>query len=270
MHLSDQESALYYELMWALQFHIKQSLNLFPKVKTIRQYADNLDMEEKFEVREALYADPTWFDTFVQRNPQNFSEEKLAIVQSWKAFVAGDFFIERILKKYTIFIADNNNVYGVWAIQDDFDDIFHPGELPVRVRAVLLPFQDKIIYDGLLQSYNVFFGSGISGDLKEIYLRAKQRNKIIEILIPSDSQSKSSAPEKPQKDWAPELKDLLEKASKLRGGSGQPPIYSPIFSLIKASLELGHTAALDPNDEEQLWKQFAKVEQALRKIERSL
>lgn len=270
MHLSEQEAALYYELMWALQFHVKQSLNLFPKVKTIQQYADKLNMEEKFKVREALYSDPAWFDTFAQKNPQNFSAEKLAIVQSWKAFIAGDFFIERILKKHTIFISDSDKVYGIWGIQDNFDEMFYPGQLPVRVRAVLLPFQGKIIYDGLLQSYNIYFGSGISGRLKETYQRAKQRNEIIETLTPADSRSKSSTPAKSQKDWTPELEELLEKASNLRGGGGQPPLYSSIFSLIKASIELGQAAVVDLNDDEQLWKKFAKVEQTIRKIERSL
>jgi hypothetical protein len=270
MHLSDQEFTLFYELMWALQFHVKQSLNLFPKVKTIQQYIDELSLQEKAEIREALYSDPTWFDSFVQKNPQNFSAEKLAIVKSWKAFIAGDFFIERILKKYTIFISDSDKIYGVWGIQNDFDEMFYPGQLPVRIRAVLLPFQDKIIYDGLLQSYNLFFGSGISGRLKETYVRAKQRNEIIETLVPSNSHLKSSAPAKMQKDWTPELEELLEKASKLRGGGGQPPMYSSIFSLIKASIELGQAAVLDLNDEEQLWKKFTKVEQAVKKIERSL
>jgi hypothetical protein len=72
------------------------------------------------------------------------------------------------------------------------------------------------------------------------------------------------------KDWAPELEALLARASKLRGGNGQSPVYGPIFSLIKASLELGHAATLDPNDSEQLWKLFKKVEQAMKKIDRSL
>jgi hypothetical protein len=80
-----------------------------------------------------------------------------------------------------------------------------------------------MIFLGMLALY---FGSGISGRLKETYQRAKQRNEIIETLTPPDSRSKSSTPAKSQKDWTPELEELLEKASKLRGGGGQPPLYS--------------------------------------------
>lgn len=269
MHLSEQDAALYYELMWALQFHIKQTLNLFPKVQSPEQYAD-LPVENKVKVREALYNDPTFIDQFVQENPQQFADEKLAIVASWKHFIADNFYIERILKKYTIFISGSDKVYGVWGLQDDFDAIFHPSQLPLYFRAVLLPFRDKIIYDGLLQGYQVRFGSGISSNLKEIYLSAKQRGEIIETLISSSSQPTVSVPAKAVKDWTSDLEELLTRASKLRGGNGQPAIYSPIFSLIKASLELGHAATVDPNDEDQLWKLFAKVEQAVRKVERSI
>lgn len=269
MHLSQQDAALYYELMWALQFHIQQTLNLSPAVQSPKQYAE-LPMEHKLKVREALYGDPTWIARFLQENPQQFSDEKCAIVASWKHFIADDFYIERMLKKYTIFISRDEKVYGVWGLQDDFDALFHPSQLPLCVRAVLLPFQDKIIYDGLLQGYNVRFGSGISSDLKEVYLSAKQQSEIIETLNRSSSQSAISVAAKPVKDWTPELEELLTKASKLRGGNGQPSVYSPIFSLIKASLELGHAATLDSDDSEHLWKLLAKVEQAVRKVERSL
>lgn len=270
MHLSEQDSALYYELMWSLHFYVKQALKLFPKLKTIEQYANDASMEDKFKVREAMYGDTSLIDRFIQDNPQNFSDEKLAIVEGWKNHLSGDFYIERMLKKYTIFIGKDDKVYGVWGLQNDFDYMFHPSQLPLYVRAVLLPFKDKIIYDGLLQSYNILFGSGISGNLKEIYLRAKQCGEIIENLSVGAVQTTRSTSTKPLKDWTPELEELLAKASKLRGGSGQPAMYSPIFSLIKASLELGHAATVDPNDSDQLWKMFSKVEQAVRKVERSL
>jgi hypothetical protein len=67
MHLSEQDSALYYELMWALQFHVKQVLKLFPKIKTIEQYVKDVPVEDKSRVREALYGDLTLIDTFLQR-----------------------------------------------------------------------------------------------------------------------------------------------------------------------------------------------------------
>lgn len=269
MKLSDVDAALFYELMWALQFYVKQKLNLSPKIKTLQHYID-APVEDKLPVREAMYAQPELIDAFLQENPSGFSEDKLAIVAQWKQFIAGDFYIERILKKYAIFIGQDDQVYGVVGLLEELEDIFYMAQLPLLVKAVLLPFKDKIIYDGLFQGYNIYFGSGISGNLKEIYLTAKQRGTIIETLAESPAPPVPAAADKPLKDWTPELAELMAKASKLKGGSGQPALHSPAFSLIKASIELGQVAISQPDDEEQLWKLLGKVEQAARKVERCL
>lgn len=269
MKLSDADAALFYELMWALQFYVKQKRNLLPEIKTLQQYSDAV-VEDKVQVREALYAQPELIDAFLQDNPAKLSEDKLAIVAQWKQFIAGDFYIERILKKYAIFIGQGDRVYGVVGLLEELEDIFYMAQLPLLVKAVLLPFKDKIIYDGLFQGYNIYFGSGISGDLKEIYLTAKQRGEIIETLAETTAQPVTSAPGKPLKDWTPELAELLATASKLKGGGGQPALHSPVFSLIKASIELGQVAVSHPDDDQQLWKLLGKVEQAIRKVERSL
>jgi hypothetical protein len=269
MKLSEQDATLFFELTWALHFYLNQKLEIVPTIQTLEQY-EAAPLEDKVKVRAALYQQPEWIDAFLQDNPQNFSEEKLAIVHQWKQFVSDDFYVERMLKKYAIFIGKNDAVYGVVGLLNDFDELFHPSELPRIVRTVLLPFKDKVVYDGVFQRYNILFGSGISRNLKDIYLTAKQQGKIIESLAGSHAQPVTSAPGKPQKDWRPELEELLTKAQKLRGGSGQPAIYGPVFSLIKASLEMGQVAVAHPDDDEQLWKLLGKVEQALRKVERSI
>jgi len=271
MKLSAQDANLFYELMWALQYYVKQKLQLLPSIKTLKQYANDASLEDKATVRQALYENPLLIDSFLQENSEDFSEEKLALIRQWKHFLAGDFYIERMLRKYTIFIGQNDTVYGVWGLQTDFDEMLYPSQLPLLVKAVLLPFRDVIIYDGLLKSYNISFGSGISGNLKEVYLRAKQRGEIIESLpAQSTQQATTSKSTKPLKDWSAELEELVAKASKLKGGGGQPAIYSPVFSLIKASLDLGQTAISQPDAEESLWKLVGKVEQALRKVERAI
>jgi hypothetical protein len=155
----------------------------------------------------------------------------------------------------------------VLGLYDDFDDLFHKSQLPRLVKAVLLPFKGKIIYDGLLQGYNVFFGSGIRGDLKEVYLTAKQNGRIIESLVAPKPQPITQKSRQPDKDWTADLDALDVKARKLRGGGGQPAVYSPAFSLIKASIEFGQLAVADPTDTDQLWKSFDKIERTLRKLE---
>jgi hypothetical protein len=180
MKLSKQDADLFFELMWSLQLFVNLRLKLFPKTTSPDDYR-NLSQSQKLQVRNAIYNNIDLINDFIEANPQQLSADNLAIIRGWKQFVAGEFFIERLLKKYAIFI-QGHNVYGVLALYDSFEDILAHDPLPIYVKATLLPFKGKIIYDGLLESYNVYFGGGISSDIKEIYLTAKQNGAIIESL----------------------------------------------------------------------------------------
>ena len=76
--------------------------------------------------------------------------------------MAGQFYVFRELKKYTVFLSTTNPAiaYGVLALSQPFEDLIGP-YLPVLTQTVLLPFKDKIVYDGLMSSYNISFGPGI-------------------------------------------------------------------------------------------------------------
>lgn len=267
MKLPEQDADLFYELMWALQIFVNQKFKILPNVKTLDAYSD-LPSAEKMKVRQKLYENIDLIDVFVKKNPQGFSTEKLAIVSKWKQFVSGDFHIERILKKYAIFISTESEVYAVLGLYDEIDEIFYKGQLPILVKAVLLPFKGKIIHDGLLQGYNVLFGGGISSGLKEDYMVAKQNGRIIETLESDSKQALSVS--KPGKNWKPELEHLQESAKKLRSSRDQPALYAPIFSLIKASLDLGQSTVSNSKDLDTLWKQFKKAERALKTVETTL
>ena len=261
MRLSEQDAKLFFDLMWALQSFVNQKLKIHTNLKSLDDYAE-CSTEEKFEVRKALYADIKLVDSFVQENPQNFSEEKLSIVSNWKNFIEGDFQIERILKRYTVFIK-GADVYGVLGLYQGFDELVHRSHLPLYVKTVLLPFKGKIVYDGLFQAHNIYFGGGIKRNLKECYMTAKQNNRIIESLEPTQKKTQKKKLSKPLKNWMPELNELTAKAKKLRGSSEHPAIYSPAFSLVKASIEFAQIAVSDSDDLDHLYKSLRKMERAL-------
>ena len=79
MKLSEQDAKLFFDLMLPLQYFVNQKLNIHPDIKSLEEYV-MCTHEEKFEVRKALYADIKLIDSFIQENPQHFSEEKLLIV----------------------------------------------------------------------------------------------------------------------------------------------------------------------------------------------
>ncbi|NOQ14455.1 MAG: hypothetical protein GQ583_08285 [Methyloprofundus sp.] len=264
MKLTEQEADLFYKLSWSLHFYINQKLNIVA-AKCLEDYAD-LTTEDKVKVRNALYEHSHLIDDYVAENPQNFSHEHLMQVLEWKKFIKGDFLIERLLKNYAVFIAaeTDETVYAVLGIQTELSEIVPKHALPTRVQAVLLPFAGKIIYDGLLNHYNVYFGSGIKKSLKETYLKAKQNQRIIESL----GKQKVIHKEKPvlEKTWDTELNGLEKIARKLRSGKNKPPLYSPVFSIIKASIALGSLVISGSNNKTALWKAYGVLVRALNKF----
>lgn len=262
MKLSEQDAKRYFELMWALQFYVNHKLQIHD-IKIIDEYADT-STDQKVKVRDALFENTNLIDSFVQENPQNFSEKTLRIVSEWKNFIRGNFFIERLLKKYAVFIQEDK-VYAVVGLSQSFNELTYYSTLPLYVDTVLLPFKGKIIYDGLLGFRNIYFGGGIKRSLKETYMRAKQNTRIIDKLEKSNVEKPKISKLKSLKDWKPELDELANKAKKLKGSVEHPAIYSPAFSLVKASVEFAQLAVSESNDQDKLYKALKKVKRAFNK-----
>lgn len=263
MKLSEQDAKLFFDLMWALQYFVNQKLGIHSNIKSLEEYVE-CSTEEKLEVRKALYSDVKLIDSFIQENPPNFSKENLSIVGRWKNFVEGDFHIERFLKKYAVFI-QGSEVYGVLGFYQGFDELIHRSHLPLYIKTVLLPFKGNVVYDGLFQSYSIYFGGGIKRSLKEAYMKAKQNNRIIESFDSAPKETQKKKQITASKNWKPELDELSAKAKKLRGSSDSPAIYSPAFSLVKASIEFAQKAVSGKDDIDAFYKSLKKVERALKK-----
>lgn len=265
MKLSSEDAELYFELIWPLQLFVNRRLKILPKVKTVEELK-NCPSEKRVAVRDALFENADLIDAFVKDNPEGFPDEKLAIVSKWNHFISGDFYIERLLKKYAVFIG-GNNAYAVWALNDPFDAFFHPSQIPFLVKAVLLPFKDKIIFDGILQGYTISFGGGIKRQLKETYMAAKQNGRIIERLGPDSESTRHPKPEKKLKDYSPQVEELAKIAKRLRSEAGQPAIMSPVFSLVRSTLQLARFAVDQPDNMEDIYDLTQKVSKALKKVE---
>ncbi len=269
MNMSEEDADLFFHLVFPLQFFVNQQLHILSDISTLDEYL-GCSMEHKLLVRDCLYENSALIDAFIQQNPQQLSDDNLTIIAKWKQFIAGEFYMERLLKRYAVFIASDDEVYGVSALHQPFQEIVHPSRLPVFVKTVLLPFKGKIVYDGVLQPYNVHFGRGISSGLKETYMAAKEHGRIVESLEPDLHPVKADQRTTVLKDWRPEVDALVAEAQKLRSSAGQPPIQSPAFSLVKASLDLAQNAVHNPEDLDSLWESLRKVDRTLSRVETTL
>lgn len=222
MKLSQKDVALFYKLNPPLLFYINQKIGVIRDISTLGEFM-KLPLEEKVGIRDALYENIELLDSFVKENPAGFSPEELEIVNSWRDFVTGTFYVFRYLKSHTIFLNSESppKAYGVLGITDAFDEIFD-GVAPIMIETTLLPFKGRIIYDGLMQAYPLLFGGGIRRSMNESYREAKARFGVITSL-PFSGEERSDAEK---------LKALL------RTESSREIHWEEIESLISRSHEL--------------------------------
>ncbi len=264
MNLSPSEVALFYKLMWSLQAYVNRRLNIFPQVTTSEAYS-HLDWQDKLKVREALYGNATLIGDYLAENPDDFDEE-LRLIASWSRFVQGEFYVFRYLKRYSVFIdaKKSDRVYGVLGLTDSLEDVLHFQPPPIMVKAVLLPFTGRIIYDGLLIPYNIMFGGGIRRNLNEIYQRAKLRDEIIESLELDQPAARATRTKKPVRDWQAEIENIAKATGQLKQGT--TPVQSRAFSVLKASATLAQAATANSEDIDELYKLGRRVHTALNQF----
>jgi len=222
MKLSQKDAALFYKLNPSLLFYINQRIGVIRDISTLDEFMKS-SPEEKVEVRDALYENIELLDSFVEENPASLSPEELEIVNSWRDFAKGTFYVFRYLKSHTIFLNSESppKAYGVLGIMDAIGEIFD-GVTPVMVKTTLLPFKGRIIYDGLMQASSLIFGGGIRRSMNESYREAKARFGVITSL-PFSGEERSDADK---------LKALL------RTESSREMHWEEIESLINKSDEL--------------------------------
>lgn len=185
MKLPPEEVETFYRIQTSLLCFVNQQLELFPKLKTPADLRGNLTLEEIFSLREALYEDLELLDEFLAANPHGLTSDQLQIASSWRYFRAGELFLYRYLKRYTVFLDtdDPPRAYGVLGLHHDFDELI-PLPPPVLVDMVLLPFRDKIVFDGIFRFNDLYFGSGFRQALDDAYRQAKERFGVLTTLLP--------------------------------------------------------------------------------------
>lgn len=199
MRLSPEDVELFYKIQFSLFVHVNRALKLFSTDHTLEEIKD-LTFEDKMKIRNAMWENDNLIDSFIEANPFKFDSEELELVGSWRRHhIKGRFLMVADLKSYTVFFEQDKQIpYGVFAIRDEFKTMLG-FQLPIMVETVLLPFKDKIIYDGMINSYRITFGAGARRNINDAYQQAKAKHGIV-----------TSLPFSPKADEKPSDEDLLK------------------------------------------------------------
>ncbi len=267
MKLSREDAELFFKLMWRVHFYVNRQCLILPNIQSLEDYATQ-STTDKVKVRDVLWTRLDLIDAYIQSNPDGLLADELEIIAGWKRVIAGRFQIFRYLKKYTVFIGEQAQVYGVLGLSDSLDEMFYGQPLPILVQAALLPFRGQIVYDSFLQSYNIFFGGGIRERLKEEYMAAQQNGRIITTLEPEKvSVASVASKSKHRKDWVSVVDEIVKASNPLRGVS---PLQSAAFALLRASAQVAQLAVRRPEATNEIWPLGIQLQKSLTRLQRVL
>lgn len=186
MQLTSAETEFFYATWTPLLAFVNERKRIVPKLDPVAA------PEGAAQVRDALWEEPSLLDEFVRDNPAKLSAEALALAASWRHRHAGSFVLYRQLQRHMVVIEDGRaaTLYGVHALRTPLDRMVP--WLPCMVKGVLLPFGDRIVFDGLLTMYRIHYGPGIRSSLAETYRTAK--GQIVTRLGPPQALAAALAP----------------------------------------------------------------------------
>ena len=190
--LSPADKDLFYNTYFSLIDYVNRKYGIIRGLNVLEEQ-DSINPEELNAIASKLWANPKEeIDAYLAANHQEPETEEL--LQSWKRRIKGRFVIERYLKQGTIFISitsitDKNEnedadttgtastVYFVKGLSLGYESMFRNEKLPLMVDATLLPFKNVIITDGLVAPYGVKFIGKLKNAYKEVYLKAKHKDR---------------------------------------------------------------------------------------------
>jgi len=171
-----KDTDLFYSLWFPLLDFANNRYQVCPDIGAI-EFGKSVDMRYAKTIANYIWEHTEVIDEYLSEAA--LPAEHCEIVIGWKKCRPGKYILERHLRKGSVFLsADSAQVYMVLGLYSTWEEMFGYRPLPVMMEAVLLPFRDKIITDGLVIPYNVVFGRGAAADFKDAYMNAKKSGKI--------------------------------------------------------------------------------------------
>lgn len=216
MNLTPTEAEFFYSVWMPLLQWVNQQRQVDPTLDLTTP--QGLDPERVAAVRDVLWSDASLLDSFVATNPSALSPDALALTASWRHRRVGTFIVYRQLQKHAVVFeqATPSVVYAVLGINTPPGEMV--GWLPIMVQGVLIPFGDRIIFDGLLRSYPIHLGPGIRRGLANDYREA--RGGLVHSLGPAPKPGAAKRTRSPRSKTAAKPMKPLQHPGRCEGCGG--------------------------------------------------
>ncbi|MDQ3017418.1 MAG: hypothetical protein M3R25_11955 [Bacteroidota bacterium] len=179
MSLSIPEYRLWIKTHQPLLHYTGIRYGIIPPEVSYKDFISDFNMRDKFEYREAFLKHPDILEEYLEKKRKKLLPDHVTILHNLRKKMTGTYVIYKFMPKGAIFF-DQHYWYYVWSLGDTFEQFIE--QTPSVVNATLVPFRDKIIYDGFLQPSSVSIGSNIRNALRQLYAEAKENGHIIKRL----------------------------------------------------------------------------------------
>ena len=193
MILGQDEAELFFRAWWPLLAWVNEKKHLVP-VFPLPTPDRPLPVAVAHPIRSALWADDRIRERYLAERGAALAPEVRELISSWKHRKSGRFILFKHLRSHSIFMSDE--VFGVIGLYSPIAELVPA--VPAYVEAVLLPFGNRIVIDGILSSPGVqlMFGSGMRRAFGQQYEKARARSQIRTSLLASPA---DAAPRPPVK-----------------------------------------------------------------------
>ncbi len=161
--LSKKETKTFYQIYFALLEFTNQKYLVNSKLKKI--YKQNgINPNELIGIIEKFWQNKEEvIDEFIQKNTYRFGNYELSLVREMKKGRHDLFVVASFEKEYTCLLGSDGKCYMIKGLNDHLDNILSYQDLPCMVMTTIMPFNEKIIYDGVIQEFpTIDFGSSFT------------------------------------------------------------------------------------------------------------
>ncbi|MBI4946201.1 MAG: hypothetical protein HY840_07345 [Bacteroidetes bacterium] len=165
----------------ALLYFVGQNEKIIPAGTDVNKFI-KLGTQIKFKCREKLFENMELLEEYLKSRVDSLTLDQIKILEGFKKKIKSNFVIFKCLARHAVFIdTADNKIYAVKALGDRFDEFF--SRFPALCHTAIIPFKDKIIYDGFIQSKGIYYGPNMTSEMNEEYKQAKADKTIITTIL---------------------------------------------------------------------------------------
>ncbi|MCC7385067.1 MAG: hypothetical protein IT384_24690 [Deltaproteobacteria bacterium] len=181
MLLAPDDAALFYRAWGSILVWVNEQRHVVPPFPAPTP-GHPIEPPITNQLRKVLWADDGLRERFLADGAGGLSDAERDLIASWRHRVTDDFTLLRHLKRHSIFMS--KAAYAVLGIYTPLE-VMLP-HVPMYVTATLLPFGERIITDGNIESpsIHISFGGGARRMFREEYSAVLSRGQLVKSLPP--------------------------------------------------------------------------------------